>query len=226
MLGKLGTLLAEPEVPHCWRFGLVERKPRRRIAALFLYARNNILPAERVVLFGYSVQSDVGSLKPFQLSPSLFGFALENTNTDVTVGSMGPGFSGFRLPLCCSTRLLDTGYDPAAGIDDLTFFFGTADGSFEGPVFPGIPGDANLDGTVDFADFLLVSSTFGMPGGWGDGDFDDSGAVDFGDFLILSQHFNQSMTPGLRPPTTVPEPSGLFLAIAAVGTLSSRGRRH
>ena len=123
--------------------------------------------------------------------------------------------------MCCSTRLLDTTYNAEAGLNDLTFLFGTTEGSFEGPVVPGIPGDADLDGQVQFTDFLLLSSNFGMPGEWGNGDFDDSGDVAFGDFLILSQHFNQSMSPGLRP-ATVPEPSGFLLIVVAMATLGRR----
>ena len=116
---------------------------------------------------------------------------------------------------------MDTTYNAEAGIDDLTFLFGTTKGSFEGPVVAGIPGDADLDGQVQFTDFLLLSSNFGMPGEWGDGDFDDDGEVAFGDFLILSQHFNQSMTPGLRP-VAVPEPRGCLLVVVAMATFARR----
>ena len=127
------------------------------------------------------------------------------------------------MGMCCSTRLLDTRYDPGAGHDDLTFLFGTSEGVFEGPVVPGIPGDANLDGDVGFPDFLLLSSHFGMSSGWGDGDFGDDGDVAFGDFLILSEHFDQSMTPGLRP-VPVPEPGGYVLVIIGLGAIPLRRR--
>lgn len=51
-------------------------------------------------------------------------------------------------------------------------------------------GDANLDGAVNFADFLLLSANFGSTlATWSDGDFDGSGTVDFTDFLILSSQF-------------------------------------
>ena len=52
------------------------------------------------------------------------------------------------------------------------------------------PGDTNLDGTVDFADFLIFAANFGTTGAsWSEGDFDADGSVGFTDFLLLSQWF-------------------------------------
>ena len=52
------------------------------------------------------------------------------------------------------------------------------------------PGDANEDGKVDFADFLILSGNFGQTGvTWEDGDFDEDGTVNFADFLLLSKNF-------------------------------------
>ena len=54
--------------------------------------------------------------------------------------------------------------------------------------------DANLDGTVDFADFLAISTNFGREGvGWSGGDFDCSGDITFADFLLLSTAFGQDV---------------------------------
>ncbi len=51
-------------------------------------------------------------------------------------------------------------------------------------------GDANLDGNVDFQDFLIMSSRFGQDDqGWADGDFNGDGSVSFEDFLFLSANF-------------------------------------
>lgn len=63
-------------------------------------------------------------------------------------------------------------------------------------------GDANLDGSVDFADFLALSDNFGQLGTWSTGDFDGSGDVGFSDFLTLSDNFGQS-----NAIAAVPEPS-------------------
>ena len=51
-------------------------------------------------------------------------------------------------------------------------------------------GDTNLDGTVTFQDFLVLSQSFGQSdASWSSGDFDGNGLVEFRDFLILSSHF-------------------------------------
>ena len=50
-------------------------------------------------------------------------------------------------------------------------------------------GDTNLDGRVDFQDFLILSTNFGQTSGWSGGDFDADGTVAFADFLLLSTSF-------------------------------------
>ena len=62
-------------------------------------------------------------------------------------------------------------------------------------------GDANLDGSVSFVDFLALSDHFDSPGGWGQGDFDGDGMVQFSDFLVLSTNFGTTSTT-----VAVPEP--------------------
>ena len=53
-----------------------------------------------------------------------------------------------------------------------------------------LPGDANHDGAVNFADFLIVSGNFGSGrASFEQGDFNGDGFVNFADFLILSGNF-------------------------------------
>ena len=53
-----------------------------------------------------------------------------------------------------------------------------------------IPGDANFDGEVGFADQLILSGNWNtaVTGGWDDADFNNDGFVDFADFLIFSRY--------------------------------------
>jgi|GEM_PF-2348654 len=87
-------------------------------------------------------------------------------------------------------------------------------------------GDANLDGRVDFADFLVLSANFAEPGGWADGNFDGVGNVEFPDFLLLSKSFG-SATPGVH---AVPEPERTDIAAIIFLTLVAgrlrRGRNR
>ena len=53
-------------------------------------------------------------------------------------------------------------------------------------------GDSNLDGEVNFQDFLVLANNFGRTdAAFADGDFDENGTVDFVDFLALSQNFGR-----------------------------------
>ena len=58
---------------------------------------------------------------------------------------------------------------------------------------PNLCGDANLDGNVDFDDFIIVQENFGSEGSWGTGDFDGDNVVKFPDFLILSENYGNSI---------------------------------
>jgi hypothetical protein len=52
-------------------------------------------------------------------------------------------------------------------------------------------GDANLDGVVDWNDFLILKANYGMPGAsWQQGNFDGDSAVDAADYEILAQNIN------------------------------------
>lgn len=55
-----------------------------------------------------------------------------------------------------------------------------------------VPGDANINRAVGFADFLALSGSIGEAAGWANGDFDGDNRVLFSDFLLLSQYSGQS----------------------------------
>ncbi len=88
-------------------------------------------------------------------------------------------------------------------------------------VFEPLLGDANLDGTVDFADLNTVLSYYNQTvtldwNGWMSGDFDNSGLVDFADLNTVLSYYNQSqsleaMQMLAAAGITVPEPSSLIL---------------
>lgn len=102
-----------------------------------------------------------------------------------------------------------------------------------------IPGDANLDGKVDFSDLLIVAQHYGLSSGamWGDGDFNNDGSVGFDDLLILAQNYGTGVTPAelarLNPAfradverafAQVPEPCSAAILAMATATLLRRRR--
>ena len=74
-------------------------------------------------------------------------------------------------------------------------------------------GDLDLNATVDFADFVVLSTHFGQAGGWAAGDFDGSGRIEFPDFLLLAENYGRA---AVRI-ANVPESD--HLALAVVGSV-------
>jgi hypothetical protein len=91
-------------------------------------------------------------------------------------------------------------------------------------------GDANLDGTVNLADFNRLAGNFGSGDEWSEGDFTYDSAVTLADFNRLAGNFGLSASP--NGPTAedwshlaavVPEPG--MAGLVAIGTLVLRRRR-
>ncbi len=76
-----------------------------------------------------------------------------------------------------------------------------------------LPGDANRDGKVTFADYIALELGFGTSGGWSAGDFNGDGIVNFKDYIILESNFNRG----------VPEPA--TMSLVALGGLAMLMRR-
>ena len=103
-----------------------------------------------------------------------------------------------------------------------------------------LPGDADLDGDVDFVDFLILQNNFSTAGTRFDqANFNYDGRTDFNDFLILQNHFGQSIGTASAPAvtlteydevmaitsaSTVPEPAAL--AILGFGSMMALQRRR
>jgi hypothetical protein len=57
-----------------------------------------------------------------------------------------------------------------------------------------IPGDANADGAVSFADLVAVAQNYGGSNkSWQQGDFTGDGTTDFSDLVLLAQRYNTSL---------------------------------
>lgn len=93
-----------------------------------------------------------------------------------------------------------------------------------GPVCdPNTGGDLDGNGTVEFADFLILSGNFGAAvADHTQGDIDCNGTVEFADFLVLSGNFGQAVA-GAQ---SVPEPATNLLVLCAglIGLVARRRR--
>ena len=96
--------------------------------------------------------------------------------------------------------LFDIDWDDALDGDDVSSWLEQA--SIENDLLYRV-GDTNLDGDVDFADFLSLSLNFGNPeANWTQGNYDGQDGTQFADFLALSANFGAVATP-----QNVPEPN-------------------
>lgn len=85
------------------------------------------------------------------------------------------------------------------------------------------PGDANLDGRVNFDDYARIDNGFNNHlTGWQNGDFDGNGRINFDDYALIDSSFNGGGQ-GFSVPA-VPEPS--MIGIVAVGAITGLCRRR
>ena len=90
-----------------------------------------------------------------------------------------------------------------------------------------LPGDADLNGHVNYLDLGIVASRYERTGmGWRDGDFTGEAAVTYTDLGILATFYGQSdPTAGLpEPAAAVPEPAAAALLAAGAWTLFRKRR--
>ena len=84
-----------------------------------------------------------------------------------------------------------------------------------------LPGDFDLNGAVEFPDFLTLSGNFNQEADYGGGDVDCNGVVEFPDFLTMSGNFGQAVATA-----SVPEPSSIIytLPLLLLGVVRRRNR--
>ena len=100
-----------------------------------------------------------------------------------------------------------------------------------------LPGDADLNGTVNFNDLLIIAKNYNQTTGrtWTLGDFDGTGGTDFNDLLALAKFYNQSLPASATLPeafaadftlaqSLVPEPGVLGLIVGLAGVTRRRRR--
>jgi hypothetical protein len=116
----------------------------------------------------------------------------------------------------------DLNADTLVNGDDLTEWRTIAGAANLASQNPYLPGDINLDGSVDGSDFNIWNANkFTSVAAWCSGDITADGSIDGSDFNVWNAFKFQSSDSGT---SVVPEPSGIA-AIAFLLTLASVRRR-
>ncbi len=155
-------------------------------------------------------------------------FVVNNGDGYTYIANFQADYNGDNQLNCADIDLLTAAI--VAGSTDLTYDL-TGDGQVTvadrdawlagaGAVFidsgnPFLPGDANLDGTVDGSDFIIWNANkFTQNSAWCGGDFNTDGFVDGGDFILWNMFKFQSAD---LPRSAVPEPGHMFFLLGMAG---------
>ncbi|MGC4032165.1 MAG: PEP-CTERM sorting domain-containing protein [Tepidisphaeraceae bacterium] len=147
------------------------------------------------------------------------------------------------LSLSLSAGLYSVAVLSHGGASDATYtqrdFFDMGSYFITGSIRQPLAGDADLDGDVDFSDFLVLQANFGLAAAnFKQGDFNFDGTTNFNDFLALQSNFGLTAAAGDVAITSeqvaamtafgltaaVPEPSSL--ALIGMGLFALRRRRN
>ncbi len=177
--------------------------------------------AENTVIGGPigGFEQDAQAYVAFNTSVSVPANGLLVTLTIDTTGF----FSGSSFPLLLKSTEIGSDSDFVV-IGGATLAADITNGMFNIVPEPApIAGDANGDGVVDAADYIILKRNFGMTGAqWLDGDFSGDHQVNWTDLQLLISHFGTSGT----ATATTPEPATLFVMMAAgLPALLKRRRR-
>lgn len=111
------------------------------------------------------------------MPPALVG----DTNADLLVDSLDVDAVFAAAKSNSNDLLFDVNGDGAVAASDGAYIVENVLGSKVG--------DLDLNGRVEFADFLVLSTNFGKSASYAEGDADGDGVVGFADFLLMSTNF-------------------------------------
>jgi hypothetical protein len=170
------------------------------------------------------------------------GLTLNGGTVQVANASSGSGPLGFYRIIQYAGEIQGSGVSSLvlpATQDNIAYTLDTTEDPGFIDLHRGFLGDANDDGTVNFADFVLLSNNYSLADkGWDGGDFNNDGLTNFADFVVLSNHYGLSIdgaaftaTPGELAAMSawaasgVPEPASLSILAGGVVVLLLGKRR-
>lgn len=161
-----------------------------------------------VVIDGVDVTNQLTSSSVTPIAGNASGMAY--------LGGMGPDNDGNYTGLMDEVSIW---VGEALTVADGISLYSAGDGSL-----PLIPGDANVDGTVDESDAEVLAENWGKANAnWVMGDFNKDGSVGAADAAILAANWGQGVITESNP---VPEPSTLVLAALGAAGLAAFSRRR
>jgi hypothetical protein len=177
------------------------------VGALTSSSPIEILGTGSLQLFGPAVETgtltiDSGGTLDIQNNTLTINFASSASDPLATIqGYLKSGYDGdtwMGTGIISSTAQTDPGLY-SIGYADGNIDTGTPAGANQILIENTIAGDANLDGTVNFGDLLVVAQNFnrsvdanGNALDWAHGDFNYDGVVNFADLLLVAQNFNKT----------------------------------
>ena len=236
VIGTLAALPANNSVTLNAAMQLASGIGAPSISSLTLGAAGTLDVTNNSVLINYGVAADPIAAIQTDLANGYSGGAWT-----------GPGIISSTVAGLNSSSSLRYALGYIDGATPPVNYSGTAPASGTIEILPTLAGDATLSGTVNFYDFQLVLSNFGMSNqSWDQGDFDYTGTVDFYDFQVVLSNFGQSSTAlssselatlnnfaakfGEQVESnlslvSVPEPASASLALLGITCLARRRRR-
>ena len=169
------------------------------------------------LVLGVNAQNPVFSLAGIDIQGGSLVLDYAGTSPTATIESILA--TSYRHSFAAGSAVI---FNSTAAADGLSL--GWADnGSGAITIMATLPGDANLDGTVDVNDLTVVLTNFGATGAvWSQGNFNYDGRVDLDDLTILLAEFGQTVA-APRSAAAVPEPAAIvLLGIGAIALLSGR----
>lgn len=189
--------------------------------ALALY--QTVFNLDRPYSFSLSgtLQSSPVAAEPFLKFTTGFSDPQVPFTTYVMINSVGPFSSGVSL---------GAGSYQLTGLLDSSGFMASNQASARlsavATLQPIPPGDADGDGTVDFADLLILAQHYGSGTDqtYSTGDFNNDGAVGFDDLLVLAQDYGSQAAAATTSPE-LPEPASLAVVLLALMRQATRCKR-
>jgi autotransporter-associated beta strand protein len=228
-------------------------------AGTLIVGANGALPDAPVAINGATLQLGTGTGLAEISSLSISG----NGTLDITNNHLIINYGAGADPIDSIATLIQSGYNhgtwkgpgitsSAAAANSGSYGIGYADGasgavaglsSGQIELMYTLLGDANLDGKVNGADFILMAANFNdsVTAGWDQGDFNYDSVVNGNDFVLLADNFNDfasqsdvsaadlaavdafAASNGISL-TSVPEPASTSLLLIGAASLFSRRR--